>query len=71
MCECITKVNAALAGDNTQLGITVVIGGQTSSLPTIVTEKVNTKLRKGPVAVIPSFCPFCGEKYEKAEAQPC
>ena len=25
---------------------------------------VDRKVRKGPASALPSFCPFCGEKYE-------
>lgn len=79
MCECITKVNAQLAEHNTALEQAIVVSlsgpGMRSSL-LIQTGRLHSRTpseRRSKVQkVMPSFCPFCGEKIDrtlKAEEQ--
>lgn len=66
MCECIERVNKGLAEHNTCLSQVTMVnfktGGARQSL-TIGTEKIESKRGK-PKTVLPSFCPFCGERVE-------
>lgn len=65
MCGCIDEMNEKLAEHNTKLGLTFGFGrdGSSSTFPHIMTEKVEKRVRKGPALAIPTFCPFCGERY--------
>ena len=73
MCECITAVNAQLAEHNTVLDEVAVVSlsgrGMRSSL-LIRTERLHARTpaeRRSKVKrVLPSFCPFCGEKIDRA-----
>jgi len=38
--------------------------------PNLDTEKIETRKRGPAVLVVPTFCPFCGVRYEPAPAQP-
>ncbi len=71
-CECIEHMNAKLADHNTKLGITIgwTKDGQTFALPTIATEKIEKRVRKGPAIAVPTFCPFCGERCFPEPAHP-
>ena len=67
MCDCIKEMDAKLAGYNTKLSQGILFSSSTRGMRssiTITTEKVDRKVRKGPASALPSFCPFCGEKYE-------
>ena len=63
MCDCIENIDNMLAEHNTKLALSITLGEKSMSLPTIQVEKLNAKVRKGPAAIVPTFCPFCGEKY--------
>lgn len=67
-CECISTVNKLLQPRNTRLGLTFVFSDPISELPTLVVEQIE-KGRGKPkaVAMLPSFCPFCGTKYKAEE----
>jgi hypothetical protein len=71
MCECVEKVNAVLAESNTVLDECCMVsmrGGEDGKskirMSLVIASmrldqsKKRTKVRR----VIPSFCPFCGEK---------
>jgi hypothetical protein len=64
MCDCVEKVNANLKPHNTVLSeismLNMMSGTSRQSLK-IATEKLHRKRSKVKV-VIPTFCPFCGEK---------
>ena len=65
MCDCMEKMNAKLAALNGRLSETFGFphdGGTSVTYPTIQVEKLN-KRGKSPPLAIPTFCPFCGEKY--------
>lgn len=68
MCDCMTKVNESLATRNTRLAsgfmLTKDLGGM-DCLPLLAVEKVDKRVRKRPTSVIPTYCPFCGEKYPR------
>jgi len=61
MCECIETVNEKLleAGHNTKIKMPMLMLSGTAR-PRVVTEKSDTDVRKRPIDVFASFCPFCG-----------
>jgi len=65
MCECITDINQKLAPQNARLSLTITfMGPGLSEYPHIAIEKIDRSKRgKIPTCFIPTFCPFCGEKY--------
>lgn len=58
-CNCISEVNAKLSESNGELLMTF----WPVSRPLLETQKLDTKKRVRPPLVVPTFCPFCGEKY--------
>ncbi|XAI96238.1 hypothetical protein [Microcystis phage Mae-JY29] len=71
-CECIEQMDAKLADHNTKLSLTLGFTGEgtTFVLPTITTEKIEKRVRKGPAIAVPTFCPFCGVPYQPQPAAP-
>lgn len=71
-CRCVEQVNAALSGRNTQVERIFSLTGD-GMLVGIRTVKVDSKKRAGPVALMATFCPFCGKrrghKTEKARRE--
>lgn len=66
MCECITQMQGQLKEYNTQLAVTYSLGAQSRTYPTIKVEQIETGRGKPKaMAVIPTYCPFCGEEYSK------
>ena len=68
MCNCISEINEELISKdrNTKIKTPLLLNSDMSSQGSraqIVTEKINTKSKKKPVAVFASYCPFCGESY--------
>ena len=74
MCDCIDEMNAKLEPLNTKLSLTFSFardGGSSHTLPTIETQKIESRKRVGPALAIASFCPFCGVAYAPAtQGQP-
>ena len=70
MCDCIATIDKKLAeaGKNTHIGTTwnFMTGMEYAA---IRTEKVDTKSRVKPSLAIPTFCPWCGERYAKPETE--
>lgn len=69
MCDCITKVDELLKPDNTRLKTNFQLTPSKGlrELPIVATESIQS-LRNGrkPLTMSPTFCPFCGVKYEEA-----
>jgi len=68
MCNCISEINKKLEESNlnTRIKEPIILGNNMElqgSKVQIVTEKVDSKIRKKAVAMFSSFCPFCGDKY--------
>ena len=69
LCNCIEEVNKQLKemGKNTQLDIPISLnmGKGKFNAPTVIikTVKLDSSKRQKPISIMPSFCPFCGEKY--------
>lgn len=64
-CKCAKTADAKLAEMNTAIDWATLIhpkNGDMQSRLQIKTRKVDRKVRKGPVVLVATFCPFCGEK---------
>lgn len=70
MCDCNTKMNEQLAAHNTILD-TPWYPPELQGVTFVRTDKLETGKRGKPISVLATFCPFCGEKYAKAEPPPC
>ena len=66
MCNCVTEINEKLteAGHNTRIKTPLILTKSLDLRGTkleIVTEKADRNVRKKPVSVFSTYCPFCGE----------
>ena len=63
MCDCVKKVNAALAAKNGRLSMTYIVSDDNSLSRVMVvkTERTDGKRAAAPL-VVADYCPFCGEK---------
>lgn len=71
-CNCLSDFNERLKEHNTKIDVTFVIprnGGPMRDFPKIETSKIETRKRVGPVIAVPTFCPFCGQRYEPMPAK--
>lgn len=67
-CDCLDDTNTLLAEHNTKLPGTIVLprdGRPGYVIATLLTEKVAPR-GKRPVVMAPTFCPFCGLRYQPA-----
>lgn len=67
-CTCMTAINDHLKLHNTRLSTSFTFTRDLAGmdvLPMIMVEKIDTKQRKRPMNVVPTFCPFCGAKYPR------
>jgi len=64
-CDCIEKMSSLLEEHNTRLVLACNIFNENlpAEMPTVETEKIDTKKRGKEKFVVVSFCPFCGRKY--------
>lgn len=72
-CDCLRQFNAKLKEHNTEISVTFGMprdGRPMYTRPRIATNKIETRKRVGPVLVIPTFCPFCGTRYEPEPVTP-
>lgn len=68
-CNCLSNMDAMLADRNTRLIHSVSLGvdGQLGfTRPVLETEKVDPRKKGRHARVVPTFCPFCGTRYEPA-----
>ena len=64
MCGCISDVDNKLREYNSALVTTLFANPERV---VIQTGKVNEKRRGKPMAVVATYCPFCGERYAQSE----
>lgn len=63
-CDCLKTMNDRLAERNTKLPETLVFSKPSYLTVTLTTELVAKKRGARAVGVIPTFCPFCGTRYQ-------
>jgi len=68
MCNCVSVINTKMEakGLNTVIDVPYQMTkdlGEAPQRTKVVTAKKCRSVRKRPVDVFASFCPFCGEKY--------
>lgn len=67
-CNCITTVDADLAERNTRIMLPIMLGGDQTPRPMIVTDQIETgRGKKKAVGLFATFCPFCGTRYVPTE----
>jgi len=67
MCDCLDRLNDALAEKNTEIIYAIDIRDGALLGVYLQTEKIDPKKQGRRSKLIASFCPFCGRKYEVAE----
>lgn len=70
MCTCHADIDAKLEPLNGKLATGFIFhrGGQADLSLLMQVEKIDTRSRKKPPHVLPTFCPFCGEKLKREAA---
>jgi hypothetical protein len=66
-CNCLDDFNERLKEHNTKIDVTFGFprdGSPAFIRPTILTSKIEPRKRVGPAIAVPTFCPFCGNRYE-------
>jgi hypothetical protein len=66
-CKCIDKLNRELEKDerNARLELTLTMDGKAYPYMS-ATYRKGKQIKEHHLTIVPSFCPFCGKKYEKA-----
>ena len=59
-CSCLDKALSAAASSNTH----ILHNANHPRQVIVATSKVITDLTIGPLVIVASYCPFCGEKYD-------
>ncbi len=67
-CKCIDTIDEMLAKHNTKLDVVLFITGD--CVASIATIKKDKKKSGKPKTMLPSFCPFCGVKYDTGNCRP-
>lgn len=66
-CNCIEAINGKLAERNSKLSFGLVVRGNKMDVSIVIgTEVIEKKRGARPTGVVPTFCPFCGVKYDDA-----
>ena len=65
MCDCIARVNDQLIAKNAQLPIGINFTKGTGDI-IIRLDKIESKKKLLSSFIVPTFCPFCGEKTRTA-----
>jgi hypothetical protein len=65
--DCVKEVNEKLTEYNTRIAEAFSLHGQQRELIPLLTVKADDKVRRKPVQMYASYCPFCGVKLESAK----
>lgn len=69
-CKCIEEMTPMLAEKNTRFVEAIVFAKPAYTSLTIATERIERRRDgKSAVVVFPTFCPFCGTKYDAEPEQ--
>jgi hypothetical protein len=66
-CNCADDMNKMIADNNARLTTAFrVVDGHLIVIPTLIaSEKIITSMRSKMPLIVPTYCPFCGVRYEK------
>lgn len=64
MCNCLREVDASFARQNENTCVDrIMFFDGSPHRARIASVKAELSVRKKPCAIVPAYCPFCGEKY--------
>lgn len=67
MCDCVKKMDEALAPMNGRIAVAIGFSPDMSKMTSrliVATEKIDKAKRKPAPTAVASFCPFCGVKLQ-------